>query len=151
VGIFSTGLESHLLPIDAGTSASLVASMSTASVGTFETTFSFQFSDEDLLGEALHTLTMTLTGAVVDEVATGDFDGDGDIDGRDFLAWQRGESPNPFSSGDLELWQAEYGSGSLVAAAMVPEPNTAWLLALALIRLLAPCRVRDSVRAAKNC
>jgi Ca2+-binding RTX toxin-like protein len=42
---------------------------------------------------------------------SGDFDADGDVDGRDFLAWQRGESPVPLSSGDLALWQEEYGGG----------------------------------------
>src|SRR5262245_39274161 len=39
----------------------------------------------------------------------GDFDGDGDVDGRDFLVWQRGGSPNPLSAGDLAQWQANYG------------------------------------------
>jgi hypothetical protein len=41
-----------------------------------------------------------------------DFDNDGDVDGRDFLRWQRGDSPNPLSSGDLALWQEQYGEGS---------------------------------------
>lgn len=49
--------------------------------------------------------------------ATGDFDNDGDVDGRDFLKWQRGESPRPLSSEDLELWQEEYDSGPLAALA----------------------------------
>ena len=57
----------------------------------------------------------------------GDFDGDGDVDGRDFLKWQRGESPNPFSSGDLSAWQGNYGFGSL-AAVSVPEPGCLVLL-----------------------
>jgi hypothetical protein len=41
--------------------------------------------------------------------ATGDFDNDNDIDGRDFLVWQRGGSPNSLSPGDLTLWQQGYG------------------------------------------
>jgi hypothetical protein len=61
---------------------------------------------------------------------TGDFDGDGDVDGRDFLAWQRGESPNPFSSGDLALWQEQYNAGSLEAVKAVPEPCPFWLLGM---------------------
>ncbi|MDZ4659007.1 MAG: choice-of-anchor Q domain-containing protein [Bythopirellula sp.] len=44
-----------------------------------------------------------------------DYDTDGDIDGRDFLAWQRGESPDAFSGDDLALWQGEYGGGGLSA------------------------------------
>jgi hypothetical protein len=60
----------------------------------------------------------------------GDFDGDGDVDGRDFLVWQRGGSPNQLSASDLADWQATYGAGSFTAdlsAANVPEP-TALLL-----------------------
>ncbi len=53
----------------------------------------------------------------------GDFDGDGDVDGRDFLAWQRGGSPNPLSASDLADWQANYGMGSL--AEVRPTPTTA--------------------------
>ena len=33
----------------------------------------------------------------------------GDVDGRDFLKWQRGNSANPVSSGDLAMWQSNYG------------------------------------------
>jgi autotransporter-associated beta strand protein len=55
----------------------------------------------------------------------GDFDNDGDVDGRDFLAWQRGESPTPFSATDLTAWQTAYNGGALVAAtAAVPEPTS---------------------------
>jgi hypothetical protein len=57
----------------------------------------------------------------------GDFDIDGDVDGRDFLVWQRGGSPSPFSNGDLGNWQANYGTMPLVAAiTAVPEPGTWW-------------------------
>ena len=59
----------------------------------------------------------------------GDFDGDGDVDGRDFLVWQR----NP-SVGNLADWQTNYGTGSLVAASVsVPEPSTWLLLSLAVL------------------
>lgn len=40
----------------------------------------------------------------------GDFDNDGDVDGRDFLTWQRGGSPAPLSSADLASWQNNYGA-----------------------------------------
>jgi hypothetical protein len=53
----------------------------------------------------------------------GDFDQDGDVDGRDFLLWQRGGSPNPFSAGDLADWQTNYGFPPLTAVSTaVPEP-----------------------------
>ena len=72
----------------------------------------------------------------------GDFDLDGDVDGRDFLIWQRGGSPNSLSASDLADWQAYYGTGPLVsalrlppaaeAASPVPEPSVWSLLAVAL-------------------
>ena len=66
------------------------------------------------------------------EEESGDFDGDGDVDGRDFLVWQRGGSPNSLSAGDLALWQAEYGNGPLAATTAVPEPSSVCLAALVL-------------------
>lgn len=58
---------------------------------------------------------------------TGDFNGDGAVNGKDFLAWQRGESPTPYSSGDLADWQTAYNGGALSGIA-VPEPNCLMLL-----------------------
>jgi hypothetical protein len=55
----------------------------------------------------------------------GDFDNDGDVDGRDFLTWQR----NP-GVGSLSDWQNNYGTGGLAAVSSVPEPSAA-LLAVA--------------------
>ncbi len=49
----------------------------------------------------------------------GDFDGNGVVTGRDFLAWQR----NP-SLGDLSDWQNAYNNGALVATQSIPEPTT---------------------------
>jgi hypothetical protein len=60
-------------------------------------------------------------------VPSGDFDGDGNIDGRDFLTWQR----NNGSAADLAIWQEQYGSsGPLSAATSIPEPSTATVLFL---------------------
>jgi fibronectin-binding autotransporter adhesin len=78
--------------------------------------------------------TGQLTGYTALTVLTpeppGDFDGDGDIDGRDFLAWQR----NP-SVGDLADWRANYGTGSLSAVTAVPEPNSFALFLLTTFSL----------------
>lgn len=76
----------------------------------------------------------------------GDFDGDNAVDGNDFLAWQRGESPNPLSASDLAAWQSSYGAGAVSAAVAVPEPNTIALFALGSI-LLATTRRRPAGRA----
>ncbi len=75
---------------------------------------------------------------------SGDYDGDGDVDGRDFLAWQRGTSPTPFSAADLATWQAAYNGGALQAVsslAAVPEP-CAGLLALGCGLALVSMRKR---------
>jgi hypothetical protein len=69
---------------------------------------------------------------------TADFDGDGDVDGRDFLAWQRGESPNPLSAADLALWQGQFGNGEFLSAVVVPEPSGLMLIAMSL--WMAACR-----------
>jgi hypothetical protein len=62
-------------------------------------------------------------------VPSGDFDGDGDVDGRDLLTWQR----NNGSAADLAIWQEQYGSsGPLSAAISIPEPSTATVLVLLL-------------------
>jgi hypothetical protein len=69
----------------------------------------------------------------------GDFDGDGDVDGRDFLVWQRGESPIPFSASDLADWQMNYGANNLTSnsrTSPVPEPHSILILISGLSRLL---------------
>jgi hypothetical protein len=72
----------------------------------------------------------------------GDYNNDGRVDGRDFLLWQRGQSPNPLSAGDLQAWQANYGGGSLAAvSAAVPEPACAVLFLLGLVSVLGTRRV----------
>ena len=42
----------------------------------------------------------------------GDFDFDGDVDGADLLAWQRGESPMPSSEYDLDAWKECFGTST---------------------------------------
>lgn len=71
----------------------------------------------------------------------GDFDGDGDVDGADYLAWQRGNSPNPGSAADLAAWQDNYGtSAAATADVSVPEPTT--LVMAVVIGLAAGIRSR---------
>ena len=79
---------------------------------------------------------------------TADFDNDSDVDGRDFLAWQRGfgtasgaslqqgdaNHDGAVNAADLSIWQTQYGQpGHLtVQATAVPEPTTALLLLFSL-------------------
>ena len=57
------------------------------------------------------------------------------VDGADFLAWQRGDSPAPMSVEDLVLWQTNFGShtGSIPVAKGVPEPDAGILLLLGML------------------
>jgi hypothetical protein len=76
------------------------------------------------------------SGLTFDEPLLGDFDYDGDIDGRDFLEWQRDPS-----SGDLADWQANYGAGSLVTTTSVPEPSSL-LLSVVIVGLATITRLK---------
>jgi hypothetical protein len=91
----------------------------------------FNAGTQDLAFQFLQSGQQFATAGVVlyaalSSALPGDFDSDGDVDGRDFLRWQRGGSPNPLSAGDLALWQNNYGNGGLGAlatATSVPEPS----------------------------
>ncbi|QDS98175.1 autotransporter outer membrane beta-barrel domain-containing protein [Adhaeretor mobilis] len=64
----------------------------------------------------------------------GDFDADSDVDGGDFLTWQRGLGTTYLAS-DLTKWQNNYGrvvGNSLSSATTVPEPISASLLIISL-------------------
>jgi hypothetical protein len=107
-------------------------------------------------------------------VADGDFDPvyngeefvfDGDVDGRDFLVWQRNfgygldeegvpryatrrhgdaNGDRVVDGADMALWQANYGYDSQVltaASTAVPEPST--LVALLVASILCGCRVKN--------
>jgi hypothetical protein len=71
----------------------------------------------------------------------GDMDGDGDVDGRDFLAWQQGvgDADGNLMTNyyDLWLWRHNNGrrlaAGLLSASVQVPEPNG---LALGFVAIL---------------
>jgi hypothetical protein len=72
--------------------------------------------------------TFVATHSLVQPVA-GDFNNDGNVDGADFLLWQRGGSPNPLSAGDLETWKTAFGGPAIAA---VPEPTAAVLMGAAM-------------------
>ena len=62
-------------------------------------------------------------------VVSADFDEDGDVDGADFLTWQRdlGDATN------LGLWQNEYGTPvASSVASVIPEPSSVLLAFFAL-------------------
>ncbi|MCA9236070.1 MAG: hypothetical protein KDA44_11400 [Planctomycetales bacterium] len=88
--------------------------------------------------------TLLTVGAANATGLAGDFDGDFDVDGFDFLAWQRGQSPNPRSAADLADWQANFGlvSTSATQFSAAPEPAGAMLAVLAIGIAGLACRGR---------
>lgn len=83
---------------------------------------------------------------------SGDFDSDGDVDGADFLVWQRtlGSNVSPLGSGadgnangvvdagDLAVWKNGFGaSSSSPVSAAVPEPATMTLSVILLASVVA--------------
>jgi glucose/arabinose dehydrogenase len=80
-----------------------------------------------------------------------DFDDDGDVDGRDFLIWQRSSNTVGYytagdanhdgfvDSADLAIWQDQYGSPSplLSPSTSVPEPSVLTLLLITATSLLS--------------
>jgi hypothetical protein len=95
-----------------------------------------------LVGLEIESIQVTASAA-----SSGDFDQDGDVDGRDFLVWQRnfgtnnspravldagdGDYDGDVDGDDLAVWQAQYGGGAL-AAVTIPEPAS-WLLLLGIV------------------
>ncbi len=95
---------------------------------------------------------LAVTGGAVNDA---DFDNDGDVDGGDFLTWQRGlgTSPNATSSqgdadgngiinaADLTIWRQQFGPSPVEAGVgAVPEPTSALLAAAALMAGLSGAR-----------
>ncbi len=90
--------------------------------------------------------------AISPAILLGDFDRDNDVDGRDFLIWQRyeGVAANSLpdeeryfpaaivAGGGLEGWHTNYGVAvePLTASTAVPEPSSIFLVGLASLALL---------------
>jgi hypothetical protein len=81
-------------------------------------------------GAIFKDFAVTVAGAGI----PGDFDGDNDVDGADFLKWQRDDG----SAAGLAAWEANYPTTQVVAASAVPEPATGLLL---LLGVLGVCKM----------
>ena len=92
-------------------------------------------------------LSLTVAGSPTEDA---DFDNDGDVDGQDFLVWQRGVGAGPgagngdgdangdgtVNGADLVIWRGDFGPGAAVpSVGAVPEPATAALLGMAIAGL----------------
>ncbi|NOY41253.1 MAG: hypothetical protein GXP26_05390, partial [Planctomycetes bacterium] len=79
---------------------------------------------------------------VLTEVLPGDFDLDGDVDGADFLKWQR----EGLGASALTLWKAQFGdTNTPPAAASVPEPSSVGTLLLGVLITLGVPRCGQNV------
>jgi hypothetical protein len=120
-----------------------------------ETTFAFQiyFNSGGFGTDAGNVVTidnvqMTFTPPTEEP---GDFNDDGVVDGADFLAWQRGESPNQLSVADLDLWKANFGVPAAIAVSAIPEPTAALLAACGLAAMAAARRIAPERLVNRQC
>lgn len=108
--------------------------------------------------QSTNLLRLEVLGSALD----GDFNADGDIDGTDFLVWQRGygalsganktqgdaDLDGDVDQADLGIWESTYGTTSTLQSlgtlAVVPEPVTLTLVILSVS--LFPYRVTRSAR-----
>lgn len=115
---------------------------STAALRAFDTYKIGLFVDFALIDLVLDNATIAAT--------PGDFDLDGDIDGADFLCWQRefgmtvepvgsgadGDGSGQIDTGDLAIWQQHYGENQMLRAMnqQIPEPaSTALIVAVFML------------------
>src|SRR5690606_26032812 len=73
-----------------------------------------------------------------------DFDNDNDVDGQDFLIWQRGlgvgtdnatgdaNGSGSVDAADLAIWRSEFGPSATAAVGAVPEPSAVLLAGVAV-------------------
>ncbi|BBO31214.1 dockerin type I domain-containing protein [Lacipirellula parvula] len=130
-------------PLAVGAEFSLGALWQTAG-NQRDLTFSYQTADG-----VLHDGVVSFGDkAVIVPANNADFNGNGIVDGTDFLTWQRGfgltGQPNKstgdangdgaVNAADLTIWKTQFGTnpGAAVAAASVPEPATGALAVGAL-------------------
>ncbi len=121
--------------IDSASHAFAQIVLPTESAGTFHGAFALR-PTEGGLGQLVEL------GPISFSMALGDFDFDSDVDGADFLSWQRGMGTN-FDTSDLVSWQTNFGEGDagpLVASTQVPEPSSVVLLFGLITIMLVRCK-----------
>ncbi|QDS98505.1 sulfatase-like hydrolase/transferase [Adhaeretor mobilis] len=99
------------------------------------------------IGSGANNETALITGTGMLSVSTlaalsGDFDNDGDVDGADFLKFQREDG----SANGLAAFQANYGDHASTTASSVPEPAGLAILLSAIVALMG---VRADLKLAK--
>jgi hypothetical protein len=115
-------------------------------VGEFTATYTLHFSDENLPGEQMQTLMLSLVGKAI---LAGDYNGDLTVDAADYVVWRGldGQNVTAYSGADgdgngivdsldFDVWRTHFGqSASAVGTsqqAAVPEPGAVLLASIAL-------------------
>jgi CubicO group peptidase (beta-lactamase class C family) len=101
----------------------------------------FTFATELTVFSNVEVLSSMMHRSILQAMSTpGDFDFDGDVDGRDLLVWQRDTAV-----GDLADWQANYGMGATaggLSSSAVPEPSSLITASALIVLWLAGTRNR---------
>ncbi len=101
--------------------------------------------DSSLIAQAGQNFT-GFQGSLAQADLDGDFDPDCDVDGADFLEWQR-HFGSPYTDSDLSDWDTNFGtSAPLLGIFAVPEPSAVALLVLGLLGFVRSRPTRGSVR-----
>jgi hypothetical protein len=112
--------------------------------------FMSDFGSADLTEDGKKLFNAAIQWAA-EKPSNADFDGDGDVDGADFLNWQRGlgmtaaqringdaDGNGTVNAADLAIWKTSFGGApAAAAAATVPEPASTAMFAIALAGALA--------------
>jgi hypothetical protein len=122
--------------------------------GAVEARLAFVFRQPAYDGGAIHIDEVNFTN--LDLEFSADADSDEDVDGADFLSWQRGFGQNDGTSvadgdfnfdgqvtaDDLAVWETQYDTGpSFVASSVsVPDPSSVSLLIFCSVSCLTLCR-----------
>jgi hypothetical protein len=124
----------------------LIGSNSSGVIGPLQRQFNFSLTTDDVgAGFAFDMLFGNTTLPAT--VNSADFNGDGFVNGADFLIWQGGlgvgtrlaqgdaNGNGVVDGADLEIWKSQFGVVAPSAAAFgaVPEPTSALLAVLAAI------------------
>jgi hypothetical protein len=92
-------------------------------------TFSFILWTDQGLTDVTDVITYTLAEPPAGD--PGDFDGDDDVDGADFIEWQQGVGTE-FDAADLADWRANFGAQPPPVIS-IPEPAAIALISIALV------------------
>lgn len=104
------------------------------------------FDDMDWI---IDNFMVEIEGSNAPALDDADFDGHGDVDGADFLTWQRGlgtaggltqgnaNGDNIINGADLAIWRSQFGPAAVPAANAIPEPSGVLLTLVGLLGVAA--------------